>query len=197
MNKKQLEIYLSKLKTLENKKIRLEQYQIEGSLAAEMLVLAEDDIKGKVVADLGCGNGILGIGALLLGVKKVYFVDLDKESIKIAKGNVKEFSNAEFFNCDIKDFNKKVDTVVMNPPFGVQKRKADKVFLETAMKIAENIYSIHKIESSKFIEALAKEYNFEIAGIVKTRFLLKKSYQFHKKKNYYVDIGIWILKRIK
>src|SRR3989344_8274142 len=136
MNKKQLEISLSKLDSLCNKNIKLEQYQLEGNLAAEFLLFALEDIKGKVVADFGCGNGILGIGCLLLGAKKVYFVDLDKNSIEITKKNSEDFTNIKFYNCDVEEFNKKVDTVVMNPPFGVQERKADKKFLEKAFEIS-------------------------------------------------------------
>lgn len=197
MNKKQLEISLSKLKLIDKKNINLEQYQLEGNLAAEILMSAEENINGKIIADLGCGNGILGIGALLLGAKKVYFLDLDLEAIKITKENSKEFKNLEFFNCDVQKFDKKVDTVIMNPPFGVQKRNADKTFLETAFKISNNIYSIHKIESAKFIESMAKDNGFEINSILKLEFLIKKSYEFHKRKNYVVDIGVWYLKRIK
>jgi len=196
MNKKQLEISLSKLDSLCNKNIKLEQYQLEGNLAAEFLLFALEDIKGKVVADFGCGNGILGIGCLLLGAKKVYFVDLDKNSIEITKKNSEDFTNIKFYNCDVEEFNKKVDTVVMNPPFGVQERKADKKFLEKAFEISDNIYSIHKIESEKFIEKIALENNFKVLDVIKTKFLIKKSYSFHKKEKYYVEIGIWKLKKI-
>src|SRR3989339_765880 len=102
MNKKQLEISLSKLDSLCNKNIKLEQYQLEGNLAAEFLLFALEDIKGKVVADFGCGNGILGIGCLLLGAKKVYFVDLDKNALNIARENFKKMklSNGIFANKD-------------------------------------------------------------------------------------------------
>src|SRR3989344_7088742 len=151
MNKKQIEIYLSKLSNIEDKNISLEQYQIEGDLAAEFLLFVYEGINCKIVADLGCGNGILGIGALLLGAKKVYFIDIDNKSIDIAMKNCEKIDNAEFLNIDVNKFNTRVDTVVMNPPFGVQNRKADKNFLLKAFEITENIYSIHKIGSEKFI----------------------------------------------
>ncbi len=197
MNKKQLEIQLSKLDVLESKDIKWEQYQLEGNLAAEILIFARKDIEGKVIADFGCGNGLLGIGALLLGAKRVYFVDIDNKALDVAKKNAKGFRSSEFFNSNVADFDKRVDTVIMNPPFGVQKRKADKIFLTTAMRLSDCIYSVHKIESKNFIGKLAEESNFEVVSIIRHKFLLKKSYAFHKKKNYFVNIGIWILKRIK
>ncbi len=40
-----------------------------------------------VVADIGCGSGILSIGAVLLGAKKVYGVDIDPMAIRAARSN--------------------------------------------------------------------------------------------------------------
>ena len=188
MNKKQLEIYLSKLETVKNKNINLEQYQIEGDLAAEFLLSALNDVKGKIIADFGCGNGILGIGALILGAKFVYFVDIDKNSLVIAQENCKGFNNTKFINCDVIEFNKKVDTVIMNPPFGVQQRKADKNFLLKAFEMSENIYSMHKIESENFIYKICKDHNFKVLKIIEKTFLIKKTYHFHKNKIYSVNI---------
>ena len=200
MDKKQLSILLSKLRPLESLDINLEQYQSEGELAADILWKAflNNDIKDKVIADLGCGNGIFGIGSLILGAKKVYFVDLDKKSIKIAKENCKSLGlKSHFLIVDIKDFNKKVDTAIMNPPFGVQKEHSDRPFLEKALETSSTIYSIHKIESKKFIEKIASNKKFVVKEIYKYKFLIKQTYKFHKQKSHYVDVGCWCLKKEK
>ena len=197
MNKKELAIRLSKLKSLKKLDVSLEQYQTESELAAEILWMAylNNDIENKAVADFGCGNGIFGFGSLLLEANKVYFVDKDKEALSVAKENCKS-KKSGFMNIDISEFKKKTDTVFMNPPFGVQKRKADKEFLLTAMKNASVIYSIHKIESKKFIDALCKENNFKVENILEADFLLKKTYKFHKKEKHYVKTGVWIIRRL-
>lgn len=39
------------------------------------------------IADIGCGSGILSIGALLLGAKKSYAADIDDLAVHSAKGN--------------------------------------------------------------------------------------------------------------
>lgn len=52
------------------------------------LELIEKNIKdGDNLLDLGCGSGILSIGALLLGAENVTAVDIDENSTKIAKEN--------------------------------------------------------------------------------------------------------------
>ncbi len=199
MDRKQLSIKLSRLKKAENFNIGLEQYQTEGDLAAEILWLAyqKGDIEDKAIADLGCGNGILGIGALILGAKFVYFLDADENAIEITKKNLDELGlkNYKLINSDVNEFNFRVDTVIMNPPFGVQKRKADKKFLETAIRVSNKVYSIHKIESKKFIEKLCNDYDFIVEDIIFKRFFIKKTYRFHTKRRHSVDVGIWILER--
>ena len=72
MNQKQLAMQLSKLVSVESKKVQLEQYPTDSEIAAEILWAAfmQGDIEDKSIADFGCGNGILGIGALLLGAKR-------------------------------------------------------------------------------------------------------------------------------
>ena len=197
MNKKQLAIILSKLKTIEDLKLNLEQYNLDSEIAAEIIwrMYLNNDIKNKVIGDFGCGNGILGYGCLLLGARKVYFVDKDKNAVEIAKKNVRS-KKAIFINKDVKDFNKKLDIVVENPPFGVKKRKADKIFLEKAMELSNKIYSLHKIESKEFIEALIKN-KFIVKNIIEIKLPLRKSYKFHRKKIYYIKIGLWIMERFK
>lgn len=39
------------------------------------------------IADIGCGSGILSVGALLLGAKKAYAVDLDPLAVKATREN--------------------------------------------------------------------------------------------------------------
>jgi ribosomal protein L11 methyltransferase len=46
-----------------------------------------DNQSEAVIADIGCGSGILSIGAVLLGAKKVYGVDTDPLAIRAALSN--------------------------------------------------------------------------------------------------------------
>ncbi len=50
-------------------------------------LLAELDLAGKRVTDFGCGSGILGIGALLLGASEVLGVDTDPQALVATRAN--------------------------------------------------------------------------------------------------------------
>lgn len=45
------------------------------------------EVRDLAIADVGCGSGILSIGALLLGVKQVYAVDIDDMAVRSARAN--------------------------------------------------------------------------------------------------------------
>jgi ribosomal protein L11 methyltransferase len=49
--------------------------------------LTEQDLSEKVVIDYGCGSGILGVAALLLGAKQVYAVDIDPQAVLATNQN--------------------------------------------------------------------------------------------------------------
>lgn len=49
--------------------------------------LTEQDLTDKIVIDYGCGSGILGIAALLLGAKQVYAVDIDPQAVLATEQN--------------------------------------------------------------------------------------------------------------
>lgn len=49
--------------------------------------LTEQSLANKTVIDYGCGSGILGIGALLLGAKQVYSVDIDPQAVLATNQN--------------------------------------------------------------------------------------------------------------
>ncbi len=197
--KKRLAVELSKLKGFETVDVKLEQYATPSEIAADWLWNAafKQDIAGKVSVDAACGPGILGCGALLLGAKKVYFVDMSKDSIRLAQENLNKLMEAydigesEFICCDIAQFDKKVDVVMQNPPFGTKVRHHDKVFLEKAFTVGKTIYSMHKISTRSFVEAIARDHGFTITDIWEYDFGIKQSLPWHRKKRYTVQVGLW------
>lgn len=204
ISKSGLAIVLSKLKSFEKPKVRVEQYTIDSEIGAEVLwnALYRGDIKQKVIVDFGCGTGILGIGALLLGAKKVWFVDIDEKVVDIAKENLakvkSEYSvngEAVFLCSDIKNFNEKADVVIQNPPFGTKQKHADKIFLEKAVELAPVVYSFHKTSTKIFVESFAKDNNLKVTACFEFRFPLKQSMGFHRREIKRINVACWRLEK--
>jgi putative methylase len=203
--KKEIELLLEKLKPLDKPKVKLEQYTIPSYLAAEILNLAylAGDIKGKVVADFGCGSGKLAIGAALLGAKKVIGIDLDEEAIKVAKENLNLVQklvgrklNVKFVCSDIVEWKGRCDSVLQNPPFGIKGIYTDKVFLEKAINSAKKIYSLHRNGRKKvrdFIQNFVSGLGGKIEQIFKFRFFLPHSFKFHKKPKIRYDVDLYVI----
>lgn len=198
MNRKELGILLSKLKGFEFPKVEFEQYLTDSDIASDFLwnIEMKDGFEGKVVADFGCGPGIFGIGALVLGAKKVLFVDVDKDAITSAKENLNFIEtkydiklNAEFLNIPISKFSLKVDMVLQNPPFGVQFAHADRAFLIKAMESTDLVYSFHKIESKSFVEKLSMDHGFDGKLYLRYKLPLKNTMEFHIEKVHNVEVG--------
>ncbi|MBW3020515.1 METTL5 family protein [Candidatus Woesearchaeota archaeon] len=193
MSKTQLAIILSRLKVFENPKVQLEQYPTDSEVAADILWKAYmlGDIEDKVIADFGAGTGILGIGCLNLNCKKVLFVEKDEDAIYILKNNLQDYEDYKILNMDVSEFDKNVDVVVMNPPFGVKNRKADKIFVEKAFSCGKVLYYIGKVTSKSFIESISKDFEKKITHFWEYDMKLKNTMKFHTKKNKEINIGCW------
>lgn len=193
MKKKELEIILQKVPEYENPIPALEQYITPAGIAADIIFIAYQfgDIKDKVVIDLGCGTGIFSIGVAIAGAKEVYGVDIDKNSIKIAKRYANKINKKiNFINQDVKDAKINCDTVIMNPPFGAQKsdRKADRKFIEKGFEIASVLYSIHLSKTVPFIEKMVSSMKGKISYSKDYVFPIKYIYEFHKKRVVNYDV---------
>lgn len=197
ISKKSLAVFLSKLRVFENPDMRLEQYATDSDIAAEIIWAAymNQDVEDKVIVDFGCGTGILGIGALLMAAKKVYFVDIDPKAIELLRSNLKFLNERvegeldyEIINTAIESFDKKVDVVIQNPPFGTKVEHSDRVFLTKAFATADKIYSFHKSTTASFVDAISKDNHFKITAEYKLKFPLKNTMKFHKQKVERIDV---------
>ena len=207
LTKKQLEIILSKLWTPENPKEKLEQYTIPSVLAAEILNFAKmsGDIENKIVADFGCGSGRLAIGAKMLGAEKVIGVDIDEDSLKIAKENAESVEvEVEFVQKDIIEFVGEFDTIVQNPPFGMRGEKhSDRLFLEKALesvKISGKIYSLHRggfEPTREFIEQFVEANNGRVIGVRELSFDIPYMFKFHRKPKVSYKVDLFVIEKVK
>jgi len=196
MKKRHLAILLSQLAPNPKPRLRWEGYTIDAESAAEMVYAAflHGDIKGKRVVDLGCGSGILGIAASLLGASQVLGIDIDERAIRAAVLNSEKAGvNIDLVIGDIECVVGGFDTALMNPPFGTWRRGADVKFLKKALEISDVAYSLHKQSSSVrlFLENKIRKMGGRIDWLREISLTIGRTYPFHKKKRYRVNADLY------
>jgi len=177
----------------------LEQYTIPSRVAAEILFLATyvyDDIIDKAVVDLGCGTGRLAIGAALLGARETFGIDVDKLAVDLARKNAERSNvkqNTHWFVADINVMQGTFDTVLQNPPFGVQRRRADRKFMEKSLELGREIYSLHKSgeRNRAFIKRFIERHGGKVTGIFPMKMDIPRMFEFHTKKKHSVQVDLY------
>jgi Predicted RNA methylase len=178
--RKEVEMALQSLRGFEDPTARLEQYETPATLASDLLHLAwnHGDLEGRVL-DLGCGTGVLGVGAALYGAG-VVGVDADADALRTAQSNAAAAGVSEktgWLRGDVSSLPVTgADTVVMNPPFGAQKSGADRPFLRAAERVSETAYTVHNQGSLGFVEAFV---NGEVTDGFETQVTLPRRFEFH------------------
>ena len=224
IRKLELELFLSKMESQPFPNASLEQYTISEAIAATMLYLAaytNGDIIGKKVLDLGCGTGRLALTASYLGAQWVVGVDIDKTAIQIAtKNSEKEGSRTtvQWVIGDISAITGSFDTVLQNPPFGVQKRAADRKFLEKALEVGNVVYSLHnhprkdkqlmqrlkansgrllQIAPSPFIEKFVESRHGVVKAVYALLMTIPRMFDFHTKMKHELVVDLYLIKKIE
>ncbi len=117
------------------------------------------DLKDKIVIDYGCGSGILGVAALLLGAKKVYATDIDPQAVLATKQNA-ELNGVldnlyvglpEEFNATFKD--QKADALVAN------------ILAGPLMSLAEEFSTLVKSEADFALAGVIEEQVADVSKV--------------------------------
>lgn len=178
----------------------LEQYTLTGEDAAKFLWRIRDWLQGQVVIDLGCGVGRLTIGAALLGACLSVGVDVDPVALKVAKDNAQRmgvFHATSWIRAHIPGLSIKGDVVIQNPPFGVQRKGADRAFIECALKTAPISFSLHKksFKSRDFIKKFVEGFGGEAEVLDTLKLRIPRLFEFHKEKFRFVEADLFIFRR--
>jgi len=222
IRKLDLERFLSRIKPHPSPQASLEQYTVSEAVAAAMLYIAaytHDDIIGKTVIDLGCGTGRLALVASYLGAQYVVGVDIDKAAIKTAFENSEKAglkANVQWVVGDISAITGRFDTVLQNPPFGVQRRTADRKFLEKALDVGNAIYSLHnhpetdkqlikklkansgrllQVPPSPFIQRFVEGHNGAVKAVYALLMTIPRMFDFHTQTKHDFLIDLYLIKR--
>ena len=111
--------------------------------------LGKTDVKDKIVVDYGCGSGILGVAALLLGAKKVYATDIDPQAVLATQQNA--------------DLNGVLDKLYVGLPEEFNKELADqKADVFVANILAGPLMAL----AADFSTLIKSEGAFALAGVI-------------------------------
>jgi putative methylase len=179
---------LSKLPPHPQHDVTLEQYATEGDFAARWIaeIVQRGDLdEGTRVADLGAGNGILGIGCLLAGAASTLLVEKDASCEH-------EYPGVQWLIGDINDWSRKdVDLVIMNPPWGAQLPMADRPFLEAAFNSEANVvYLLHSAHVTHVLP-IAKSFNWDGEIVLNGSFRLPANYAHHQSRDGVTKVAVW------
>ncbi len=219
IRKLDLELFLGSLDAQPNPQWQLEQYTTPEAAAANMLYLAaynNGDIVGKSVLDLGCGTARLGLGATFLGASEVVGIDVDVSAIRTARENAEKANlPIQIIHGDIAAVKGCFDTVLMNPPFGVQHREADRPFLVKSLEVADAVYSLHnhpdvderlicmlkssggmvQVQPNQFLERFIAKHGGEVQAVYSMLMTIPKMFEFHKKLKHDFVIDLYVIKK--
>lgn len=178
---------MSEIEGFDDPNPTLEQYVTAPDVAATLLHRAalNGDLRQRVVVDLGAGTGRLAIGAAFLGADRVLGVERDPAALAIALDNERRLDppvRIEWVLGDAARVPIRLDetTVVMNPPFGAQRRsEGDRPFLRTAAAIGKVSYSLHNAGSQPFLAAFAADHGGTISRAFRVPMTIDRQFDFH------------------
>jgi putative methylase len=222
IRKLDLERFLSQIEPHPSPQASLEQYTISEAVAATVLYLAayaNGDVISKTVLDLGCGTGRLALAASYLGARCVVGVDIDKTAIKTAAQNSEKTgfkTNVQWVVGDVTAITGSFDTVLQNPPFGVQRRAADRKFLEKALDVGSVVYSLHnhpqrdkqliqrlkansaspmRVAPSPFIEKFVEKHHGVVKAVYAMLMTIPRMFDFHTKTKHDFVVDLYVIKK--
>ncbi len=137
-----------------------------GSHATTRMCLELMNVEGKDVIDVGCGSGILGIGAKLCGAKSVYMCDIDDQAVRFARENAEQNG---------------VDAIIEQADLLQGERKADFIFANITADILMRL-------SKDIGKHLKDGGEIVLSGIIDTR--------LDEVKKCYIDAGFEIVEEM-
>jgi predicted RNA methylase len=181
--------------------VELEQYATDGDLAARWLadIAAFGDIsEGCKVADLGAGNGVLGLGTLAMGAGRAILVEADEAACDVAKSNAESMGFADsveviqaMLGSDPIDLIS-ADVVISNPPWGRQTPRADRPFLEAIINAEVPAHLLHSAEATH-IQPLFEGAGWSAERYGEADFSLPAKFTHHSRERGKTRAAFWRL----
>ena len=190
--------FLSRLSGFRRPSAAWEQVATPPDAAADLLLAAyaRGDLVGCDVLDLGSGTGRLALGAAWLGAARVVGVEGEAEALEVARANAERAGlECQWVLSPVLTYDVPTDTVVMNPPFGAQRRHADRPFWDRALTLARRaVYAFSLAESRTFIVRRAVAHGARIDDTRPVPWELPATFPHHRKARVPLSVDRWILR---
>jgi putative methylase len=165
--------------------------------AADLLIALDHrfGLSGRSVLDLGCGTGRLAIGAALLGAKPVTGVEVDARLVPVARAAARESGvSVSVHIAEVTDWDRPADVVVMNAPFGAQRRHADRPFWDRAFALARvSVGAFASSASRTFIARLALDCGAHVIEVEPVPWNLPRTFPHHRAASVRIAVDRWVL----
>ncbi len=179
----------------------LEQYTTPAEIAVVVAsrALLEGVLDGSMVADLGAGTCRLAIAALLLGASRAIAVDADGRLAPICLEAAARLGLEERISYVVSRVSSfagplrpgSVDLIIMNPPFGVWRRGADKEFIEYAASLRPKaIIAVVKSGNIEYHRRLASRLGYKISLLGTYGFPIPASMPHHRSRIVRVEVDV-------
>ena len=192
---------LSGLEQIQSQSVELEQYATDGDLAARWLTDIStfgDLAEGCTVADLGAGNGVLGLGAIVKGAGRAILIEADKAACDVAQYNSEALGFTDSVDVisatlgtDTIDLDS-ADLVISNPPWGRQTPRADRPFLEAILSWGAPSHLMHSSEATH-IRPLFEGAGWSAERYGEADFALPAAYSHHSRQRGRTRAAFWRL----
>ncbi|CAN8069836.1 unnamed protein product [Agarophyton chilense] len=211
MRLRELEAALQRVAPFTRSSVRLEQYATPAHIAARMVHVADvtfDDVRDKMICDLGCGAGVLSLGALLRGAAHVVALDVDAHALVDAARNsastrrlvdMAASAAPDLLAADALARAPALraatfDAVLCNPPFGTRRRGVDMAFVREALRLITPhgaVYSLHKSSTRAYVRRALRRMHAVGTLLAELRFELRATHAFHTRRCVLVHVDLW------
>jgi len=175
----------------------LEQVVTPAEAVADLLAILDRrfGLADCSVLDLGSGTGRLAIAAALMGAHPVVGVEVDARLVPVARAAARAArAPVEFHVGEVAAWSRPADLVVMNAPFGAQRRHADRPFWDRAFALAEvGVGAFASRESRTFIARFALDRGAQVVEVEPVPWNLPRTFAHHRAAKVRLAVDRWVL----
>ena len=157
-----------------------------------------DIFDGCWVVDLGSGNGVLGLGALLMGASSATLVEVDDAACAVCAGNATDLGvedRVEIVRAEVGEEDLEIssaDLVITNPPWGRQIQRADRPFLEAIISAGVKAHLMHNAEA-RHIQSIFEAAGWGVERYGEADFALPAAFVHHAQERGRTRAAFWRL----